>query len=77
MLVQKPLRSSFLVSIVVAHHIKPLTLALQSSKCDVYKAFVDVQTCKQAIEDQSCDEVFQRCIWSKLATIAESVGVEL
>lgn len=40
-------KSTFIVAIVVAQHIlsymKPLTLALQSSQCDVYKAFVDAQ----------------------------------
>ncbi|XP_061170352.1 52 kDa repressor of the inhibitor of the protein kinase-like [Saccostrea echinata] len=74
-------RSSFIVAIVVAHHIlsymKPLTLALQSSKCGVYKAFVDAQNCKQVINDQRCEEVFQRCIWSKASAIADSIGIEL
>lgn len=43
-------KSTFIVAIVVAQHIlsymKPLTLALQSSQCDVYKAFVDAQNWK-------------------------------
>ncbi|XP_061196463.1 uncharacterized protein LOC133204738 [Saccostrea echinata] len=56
-------KSSFIVAIVVAHHIlsymKPLTLALQSSKCDVYKAFVDAQNCKQVINDSVVRKFFR------------------
>lgn len=59
-------KSTFIVAIVVVQHIlsymKPLTLALKSSKCDVYKAFVDVRNCKQVINDQRCEEVFHRYI---------------
>jgi hypothetical protein len=55
-------RSTFIVALVVAHHIlsytKPLSLALQNSKCDVYEAFVDAQNCKKVIAAQRSDTVF-------------------
>jgi hypothetical protein len=74
-------RSTFIVALVIAHHIlsctKPLSLALQNSKCDVYKAFVDAQNCKKVIAAQRSDTVFNRCIWMKTTTIADSIGIEL
>ena len=56
---------------------KPLSLALQSSKCDVYKAFVDAQNCKKVIAPQRSDTVFNRCIWMKTTATADSIGIEL
>jgi hypothetical protein len=74
-------RSTFIVALVVAHHIlnytKPLSLALQNSKCDVYKAFVDAQNCKKVIAAQRSDTVFNRCIWMKTTAITGSIGIEL
>ena len=56
---------------------KNLSLALQNSKCDVYKAFVDAQNCKKVIASQRSDTVFNRCIWMKTTAIADSIGIEL
>jgi hypothetical protein len=74
-------RSTLIVALVVAHHIlsytKPLSLALQNSKCDVYEAFVDAQNCKKVIVAQRSDTVFNRCIWMKTTAIAGSIGIEL
>ena len=56
---------------------KPLSLALQNSKCDVYKAFVDAQNCKKVIAAQRSDTVFNRCTWMKTTAIADSIGIEL
>jgi hypothetical protein len=74
-------RSTFIVALVIAHHIlsytKPLSLALQNSKCDVYKAFVDAQNCKKIIAAQRSDTVFNICIWMKTTAIADSIGIEL
>ena len=57
-------RSTFIVALVITHHIltctKPLSLALQNSKCDVDKAFVDAQNCKKVIAAQRSDTVFNR-----------------
>jgi hypothetical protein len=73
-------RSTFIVALVIAHHIlsytKPLSLALQNSKCDVYKAFVDAQNCKKIIAAQRSDTVFNICIWMKTTAIADSIGIE-
>ena len=59
-------RSTFIVALVIAHHIlcytKPLSLALQNSTCDVCKAFVDAQNCKKIIAAQRSDTVFNICI---------------
>jgi hypothetical protein len=74
-------RSTFIVAVVIAHHMlsytQPLCLALQDSKCDVYKAFVDAQNCKKVIAAQRSDTVFNRCIWMKTTAIADSIGIEL
>ena len=74
-------RSTFIVALVIAHHIlsytKPLSLALQNSKCDVYKAFVDAQNGKKIIAAQRSDTVFNICIWMKTTAIADSIGIEL
>jgi hypothetical protein len=60
-------RSTFIVAFVIAHHIlsytKPPSLALQNSKCNVYKDFVDAQNSKKVIADQRSDTVFNRCIY--------------
>lgn len=74
-------KSNFIVSLVVAHHIlsftKPLSLALQNSKCDVFKAFNDAQTCIKVVQDQRTDEVFHRSVWEKATAIADSLEIEL
>ena len=74
-------RSTCIVALVIAHHIlsctKPLSFALQNSKCDVYKAFVDAQNCKKVIASQRSDTVFNRCIWKKTTAIADTIGIEL
>ena len=74
-------RSTFIVALVIAHHIlsytKPPSLALQNSKCNVYKAFVDGQNCRKVISAQKSDTVFNRCIWMKTTAIADSICIEL
>ena len=70
-------RSTFIVALVVAHHIlsyaKPLSLALQNSKCNVYKALLDAQNCKKVIAAQRSNTVFNRCIWMKTTAITAAL----
>lgn len=74
-------KSNFIVFLVVAHHIlsftKPLSLALQNSKCVVFKAFNDAQTCIKVVQGQRTDEVFHRSVWEKATAIADSLEIEL
>ena len=56
-------RSTFIIELAIAHYIlcytKPLSLALQNSKYDVYKACVDAQNCKKVIAAQRSDSLQQ------------------
>ena len=74
-------RSTFIVALSIAHHIlcytKPLSLVLQNSKCDGYKAFIDAQNCKKVIAAQRSNTVLNRCIWMKTTAIADNIGIEL
>ena len=69
-------RINFIVSLFAALHIlsftKPLTLALQSLKCNISKTYSDAQTCIRVVEDQGIDEMFRSKVWVKVTAIGNS-----